>query len=139
MRFTAKTLAALRPRESRYWVNDTSLPGFRLSVQPSGVKSFAVRLRSRGGRKNRKDSMHVMGRLGPLTLDQAREKARELLSRSTLGEDLAGGRREARAAQSVAELSAHFLDERKGKLKPRTLSEYRRLFEVEINPSRVSR
>lgn len=134
MRFTSKSVAALEPRTVRFWINDTSLPGFRVAVLPSGVKSFAVRLRSRGGRKNRRDSTHVIGRVGQISLEQARDRARELLSRATLGEDVAGGQRATRVAPSVAELSEIFLEDREGKLKARTLIEYRRAFKVEINP-----
>ncbi len=133
-KLTTKSVHALKSREARYWVNDSDLPGFRVAVMPSGVKSFAVRLRSRGGRKNRIDSMQVLGRLGTLTVDEARAKARELLSRTTLGEDVAQGRREDRAAETVAELAVLFLEARAGKIKARTVTEYRRLFDVEIVP-----
>lgn len=133
-KLTTKSVAALKPRALRYWINDTELPGFRVSVSPSGVKSFAVRLRSRGGRKNRTDSMHVLGRLGPLSVEEARAEARKVLSRATLGEDVAQGRREDRAAETVEELATLFLEARGGKIKARTVAEYRRLFDVEITP-----
>jgi integrase len=135
MRFTTKSIIALKPALKAYWKSDDSLPGFRVKVEPSGVKSFAIRIRSRGGRKNRTDTMNAIGRFGVVTVEEARERARELLSRSTLGADLAAEQREARTAQSVAELSQRFLLEREGKIKPRTLAEYRRLFEVEIIPA----
>ncbi|MHB1095559.1 MAG: tyrosine-type recombinase/integrase [Gemmatimonadaceae bacterium] len=138
-KLTTKSVTALKPRTARYWINDTELPGFRVSVTPSGVKSFAVRLRSRGGRKNRTDSMQVLGRLGTLTVDEARAKARELLSRATLGEDVALGRREDRAAETVAELATLFLEARTGKIKDSTLTEYQRLFDVEITPKMGTR
>ena len=133
-KLTTKTLRALKPSDARYWVDDTELPGFRVAVLPSGVMSFAVRLRSRGGRKNRTDSTQVLGRFGTLTVDEARAKARELLSRSTLGEDVAKGRREERAAETIEELADVFLEARAGKIKERTVKEYRRLFDVDINP-----
>jgi len=135
MRFTTRSVAALRSRDKAYWESDESLPGFRLKVSPTGVKSFGVRLRSRGGRKNRSDTMQVIGRFGVLTVEEARAKARELLSRTTLGADIANEQRDARTAPSVAELAERFLEERAGKLKARTITEYRRLFEVEIVPT----
>ena len=85
MRFTTRSIAALQPASKAYWRSDDSLPGFRVKVERSGVKSFAIRLRSRGGRKNRSDTMHSIGRFGVVTVDEARERARELLSRATLG------------------------------------------------------
>lgn len=139
MKLTTKSVLALKPRDARYWVNDTELAGFRLSVSPTGAKSFAVRLRSRGGRKNRTDSMQVLGRLGTLTVDEARTKARELLSRTTLGEDVAQGLRDGRNAETVAELAALFLESRAGKIKPTTHAEYARLFKTKIIPALGSR
>lgn len=134
MRLTTKTVSALRPKSTTYWVSDDALPGFRLKVAPTGVKSFAVRLRSRGGRKNRTDTMQAIGRLGVLTVDQARAKARELLSRTVLGDNLAAEQRASRTAPTISELARQFLDERADKIKPRTVAEYRRLFDVEIVP-----
>lgn len=134
-RLTTKSVMALKPRAKRYWVNDKELPGFRVSVSPTGTKSFAVRLRSRGGRKNRADSMQSIGRLGPLTVEEARTRARELLSRTTLGEDVAQGLREGRTAETVQELSALFLEARAAVVRPTTLDEYQRLFDVEITPA----
>ena len=61
-KLTTTTVKALRPKAKRYWVDDTELPGFRLSVASSGTKSFAVRLRTRGGRKLRADTTRVAGR-----------------------------------------------------------------------------
>ena len=133
-KLTTDVVRNLKPRDARYWVDDSKLSGFRVAVAPSGVKSFAVRLRSRGGRKNRTDSTQVLGRFGKLTVDEARDEARKLLSRSTLGEDVAKGRRADRAAETVSELAALFLESRAGKIKPRTLAEYARLLNVEIIP-----
>jgi integrase len=79
--------------------------------------------------------MQVIGRLGTVTLDQARERARELLSRATLGEDVAADQRATRSALSVAEVAAAFMEDRDGKIKPATLAEYRRLIAVEIAPA----
>lgn len=133
-KITTKYVKSLQPRAARYWVSDSELSGFRVSVTPSGVKSYAVRLRTRSGRKNRVDTMQVLGVFGTLTVDDARAKARELLSRATLGEDVAGERRQRRTAETVKELAALFLEARAGKIKASTLTEYRRLFAVEITP-----
>jgi integrase len=135
MRFTTRTIATLRPKDGAYWVNDSALPGFRVKVLASGVKSFAVRLRSRGGRKNRSDTMQVIGRFETLTVDQARAQARILLSRIALGEDPAGEQRAERRASTVDELAAAFLEEREGKTKPSTLREYARMYQADIAPA----
>jgi integrase len=133
MRFTTQTIRALKPTEKLYWLDDETLPGFRVAVTPRGVKTFAVRLR-KGGRANRQDTTQVVGRFGLLTVDEAKTKARGLLSRWSLGQDVVGERRATREAATIADLSARFLAEWEGRRKPGTVREYRRLFEVEILP-----
>jgi integrase len=68
-------------------------------------------------------------------LDEARTKARTLLSRWSLGEDIVGEHRASREAGTVADLSARFLDEWSGRRSAGTVREYRRLFEIEIVPT----
>ena len=131
MRFTTQTIRALKPTEKLYWLDDETLPGFRIAVTPRGVKTFAVRLR-KGGRANRQDTTQAVGRFGLLTVDEAKTKARGLLSRWSLGQDVVGERRATREAATVADLAARFLAEWEGRRKPGTVREYRRLFEVEI-------
>lgn len=134
MRFTTQSIRALKPAQRLYWLEDDTLPGFRVGVTPLGVKTFAVRLR-KGGRANRQDTTQSVGRFGLLTLEEARGKARTLLSRWSLGEDVAGEHRAAREAGTVADLSARFLTEWSGRRSAGTVREYRRLFEVEIVPA----
>ena len=134
MRFTTQSIRALKPAPKLFWLEDDTLPGFRVGVTPRGVKTFAVRLR-KGGRGNRQDTTQSVGRFGVLTLDEARTKARTLLSRWSLGEDVVGEHRATREAGTVSELAARFLTEWNGRRSSGTVREYSRLFEVEILPS----
>ena len=134
MRFTTQSIRALKPGPKLYWLEDETLPGFRVGITRRGVKTFAVRLR-KGGRTNRQDTLQSVGRFGVLTLEEARGKARTLLSRWALGEDLAGEHRAKREAGTVRDLSARFLSEWSGRRSSGTVREYRRLFEVEIIPA----
>ena len=134
MRFTTQSIRALKPAPKLFWLEDDTLPGFRVGVTPRGVKTFAVRLR-KGGRGNRQDTTQSVGRFGVLTLDEARTKARTLLSRWSLGEDVVGEHRATREAGTVSELAARFLTEWNGRRSSGTVREYSRLFEVEILPT----
>jgi len=83
MRFTKRVLDELKsdnPRGQKFY--DTTLPGFCVAVYASGKKVFLVRY----GTRDRRSWIKV-GLYGVLTLEQAREKARELLSKATLGQD----------------------------------------------------
>lgn len=134
MRFTTRSVRALKPTQKLYWHEDDSLPGFRVGVTPRGVKMFVVRLR-KGGRSNRQDTSLAIGRFGELTVEQAYDRAKSVLARWTLGEDVAAKRRAERTAGTVADIAERFLAERAQTRRPGTIREYRRLLEVEIAPT----
>ncbi len=113
MRITKRTLAALRttnPKGVR--VYDTDLRGFAVRVMPDGSKHFEVRY---GGRKNRRRL--TVGRLGVLTLDEGRAKAREILAAAELGGDPASARRKARELPTVGAWVREYRARIEGRLK----------------------
>src|SRR5436309_3563519 len=70
-------LAALRPRAARYVVPDPELRGHYVRIAPTGVKSFVTVARDPNGKK-------VWTTIGPadlLPIDEARRKARDVLTR----------------------------------------------------------
>ncbi|HQR66959.1 MAG TPA: integrase arm-type DNA-binding domain-containing protein, partial [Thermoanaerobaculia bacterium] len=93
-------------------VYDAELRGFAVRVMPDGSKFFEIRY---GGRKNRRRLS--IGRYGPLTLDDARAKARELLAQAELGEDPAAERDRVRAMPTFAEWKGIYVNRIRGRLK----------------------
>jgi hypothetical protein len=69
--------------------------GFGLRVYKSGARSFALRYRAAGRLR-----FYTIGKASILTLDEARERARELLVRIGDGEDPAADRRCARDVET---------------------------------------
>jgi hypothetical protein len=67
---TTFAIAALKPRAKRYEVSDGACAGLRVSVQPSGTKSFVCRYRHRG-----KPGKLTFGRVDTVGLAQARKLA----------------------------------------------------------------
>jgi hypothetical protein len=65
---TTFAIAALKPRAKRYEVSDGACAGLRVSVQPSGTKSFVCRYRHRG-------KPGTFGRVDTVGLAQARKLA----------------------------------------------------------------
>lgn len=103
MHITKSKIDTLPPgeRTQRYW--DERLKGFGVAVSPSGVKSFVVRYRVGRGRRAQQ-RLETIGRYGALTADEARTKAREILSRAALGQDHLAHQRERAAELSIGEL-----------------------------------
>lgn len=80
---TDKRLKSLKAAESgsRYEIMDALVPGLGIRVTDKGVRTFMLRARFPGGRKQDGESANptrrALGEYGALTLEEARDKARE--------------------------------------------------------------
>jgi len=92
-------------RDQFAWCSE--MRGFGVRVLPTGVKSFFVQYRNAGGRSRRM----TIGRYGVLTVDQARDKAREILVQVSKGEDAASERAALREAPTMSDLFDRYLKE----------------------------
>lgn len=104
-RLTERTVSALKVPG---WYTDRDLPGFTVRVLPSGSKVFVARYVTHGSHLRRSVSLGV---LGVVTLTQAREKAKRILSAAALGED------PTRRSPTWAEWSLTYFDRLNGKTK----------------------
>lgn len=98
----------VKPKDYTAWCAD--LPGFACRVWPSGKKVFVAQYRLGGEGRRGKLRKVTIGTFGTLTVDQARAKAKEVLSKATLGEDVAAERQAKRAELTVAELCDEYLE-----------------------------
>lgn len=80
--FTVKSIEAIKPDASRKEIPDGGLQGLYLIVQPTGVKSWAVRYRHAG-----KPRKMTLGGFPAISLGDAREKARNALRMVSEGRD----------------------------------------------------
>jgi integrase len=78
---TDKGIATLKPRAARYAFPDPELRGLWIRVQPSGQKSFVTVARDPNG----KQIWSTIGATDLLSIDEARGKAREAISRVHAG------------------------------------------------------
>ncbi len=75
---------------ARYHIRDAKLVGFGLRVEASGTKTYVVWYRADGGGRNAPRRFMIIGRHGPMTVDEARLKAKKILGAVANGEDPAG-------------------------------------------------
>jgi integrase len=108
IKFTDRTVSALKAKSTRldYW--DDSLPGFGVRVTPDGEKTFCVKYRIAG--KQRRFSL---GRLGKVSLASAREMARDAFELVRKGIDPAMAKREAEQAALEQERKAREEEQRR--------------------------
>jgi integrase len=101
----------LKPRAVRYEVPDAGARGLRVIVQPSGVRSFAVRYRNAAGRARK------LTLPGGITLAAARKLAADAMLEVAQGHDPGGAKQAARDGarsrvdDTVERLGAQFLDQ----------------------------
>ena len=130
-KLTKRTIDAIEPQATEFFLWDEGIPGFGLRVMPSGRKSFVVQFRA--GRRARRMS------LGPstvLTCDQARTRAITIIAAVKNGEDPAADRAAKRNAATVNDLAERFDKEHIAvRLKASTAKEYRRNLKRFILPA----
>jgi integrase len=134
-RITKRVVDLLRPdrggRDVFKWdAGDGALKGFGVRVKPSGAKSYLVQYRNSEGRTRRL----VLGRVGELTPDQARELASDRLKQVRLGRDPSAERHAARSSITVLEICELYLSDAKGRIKPSTLTLDRSRIECHVKP-----
>lgn len=88
------------PKKARYYVWDTTLPGFGLVVQPTGTKSFCFQYRTAEGQTRRIS----LGRYGAVTPEQARKAAQLEQAKVRQGGDPLGEKRARRNALKVGKM-----------------------------------
>jgi hypothetical protein len=90
-------------RDEVHW--DTELRRFGLRSKPSGAMTYIVQYRNSGGRTRKL----ALGRVGVLTPDEARQRARNTLAAVSNGADPSAERHSKRGDLTVTELVEHYL------------------------------
>jgi integrase len=131
-KLTKRVVDSAPPGVLRYDLWDSTLPGFGLRVAPSGKKSFIVRYRPKGPAAPKR--FITLGRYGPTTTEEARDRARAILGAVARGEDPA--RQPVRSpSMSVSTAARQFLDEHVSKRKPHTVEFYQHVLMKRVEPA----
>ena len=135
-KLTKRFLDALRPKpDGDLFVWDSELKGFGARMKPSGTASFLVQYRTPQGRTRR----YSFAKIGTLTPDEARAKARRLLAEAWDGGDPSAERHKARHALTVAELCDRYLEAARAGLVATRFKRQKRPSTVGFDGGRVTR
>lgn len=108
LRLTQRMIVAAKADAGRVtFLWDSELRGFGCKIETTGTKAFVLQYRNAEGRKRR----IVIGRLGVLTLEQARREARIKLGQVAKGIDPADVQREERHGLTVGAICDWYLTE----------------------------
>ncbi|MDE0000095.1 MAG: Arm DNA-binding domain-containing protein, partial [Rhodospirillaceae bacterium] len=84
---TKRSVEALQPAERSWIAWDDRLTGFGVRIHPAGTKTFIVNYRAGDGGRKAPNKRVSLGRFGPMTVDQARKRAQEILGKVAGGND----------------------------------------------------
>lgn len=87
-RLTGSIISQLKIKDKRYVVFDSVVQGLFVSVNPSGRKTFNIQYTIESSTGEQKRNSMKIGDVSILSVTQAREKAKELLAKATLGENI---------------------------------------------------
>jgi integrase len=132
-RISKRTVDALTcpSGRDRTFLWDDAISGFGVAAFPGGKKVYVAQYR-----KNGRSSRVAIGTHGRLAPDEARSEAKKLLGLAEQGVDIAEQRRQARAVQTFAQISAEFMELHvRPKRKPRTYDSYRTMLKKHVHPA----
>lgn len=125
-----RTIDALKPEATDYFVWDSQIAGFGVRIMPSGSKSYQAQYR-KGGRTRRVS----LGRHGKITVDEARRLAKDIMGQVAMGDNPAEEIALERRAPTVAALCDRFYQQHvEERCKVTTQKEYRRALDLFIKP-----
>ncbi len=131
-RLTKKSVEAIEPAEKEIILWDADLTGFGCKVTPKGRRIYFCYYRTKGGQQRRP----TIGRHDPLTCDEARNIARQMLADVATGGDPSAQRQEHRLGATLAGLSERYLSEHaRVKKKPGSVAEDERNLSNHILPA----
>lgn len=105
VKLTKKTIDAATGNGTLQYLWDEEIKGFGVIVTPAGSKSFILNYRNKDNRVRRK----TIGKYGQLTIDRAREIARELCYLISKGEDPVQHKEVLRGQPTFAEIAERFM------------------------------
>ncbi|PRY75314.1 tyrosine-type recombinase/integrase [Marivita geojedonensis] len=126
IKITMRVIAGLEATGKRQFIRDTDLIGFGIEGSAKGKFSYFVETRVKGSGKGVRTHL---GNVDHVSLDDARQEARKLLSEAKSGMDIRFRQDEEEALpETLGAAHEEFFAVKKHKLAPSTLADYRKTF-----------
>lgn len=136
-KISKKKVDALKPDPSKdVFLWDTEAKGFGVRMKPTGARSFVLSYYAPGLHQKRRRL--TIGGYGPLTVEDARLQALQLLGRIARGEDPAKEQQEVRRSireETVGALFPEYLADGEGRRSASTLAYYESLWKQYLLPT----
>lgn len=133
-KLTKRVVDGALSTDRRYVVWDSQVPGFGVRVFPSGTKTFIFKYRVGGGR-SATSRQPVIGKYGMITVDQAREIAKDWAADIRKGGDPGGERQKKRAAPRMTDLFERYIsDHARPHKKPSSVKDDERIIRTFVGP-----
>lgn len=133
MKFTKRTLEAIPTTDKRQHFFDDDFTGFALRVSEVGKKSFYYTYRIGKGRGSDKKWI-MLGAFPAMTVEQARQKCKEMAAAVLQGVDPSQEIREEKTAILISDALDLFIEEYVAKLKSGTVSYYNTIINAHLKP-----
>lgn len=104
IKLTKTVVDAAEPRAKRYMLWDSDTKGFGVRIGVSGVKTFVVKYLADGGGRSAPQRFFTIGQFGPLTVELARKRAKEIVASALMGKDPVSERNAKRKEMRVSAL-----------------------------------
>lgn len=131
-KLTKRIVDAAAPGGKEYEIRDSEVAGFLCKVTPAGGKTFMLQYRTLAGVRRKPK----IGLFGELTVEQARDIAKEWLAEVRRGGDPSASKAAARAAPTMVEFGKRFMDDYAAiRNKPRTVHDKQGYIDRHINPA----
>jgi integrase len=127
---TKQVVESLIPGERNQFVWCGEMPGFGVKVTPAGKKVFVYQYRN----ATRQTKRFTIGTFPGLTVQQARDRAREILAQVVQGSDPQTDRIEKRTGMTVSEFIGKYLEHIEAHLKPGSVATYRNFLDLHVLP-----
>jgi integrase len=131
---TKRLVDSAKPKQLDYFLWCSTTPGFGLRVYPSGKRVFVCQIRV--GRATRRIKI---GLFGPYTVEQARQRAHEILRAASEGRDPQREKSDARNAITISELCDNYLEAARASLVMTRFRRPKREATLKIDEGRIAR